>query len=95
MFRDVGCYMFCEKIQGFHQGVDEAFSLTFDGANSRVGTIEVHINEAIVVATIEMPRTGETWFKSTTTKYIEFRSYLKPEHKCITWKKDIPRSFLE
>jgi hypothetical protein len=95
MFRDVGCYRFCEKLQGFHQGVAEAFALTFDGAKARVGTIEVQVNEAIVAATTEMPRTGERWFKSTTTKDIEFRSYLKPEHKCITWKKDIPRSFLE
>ena len=42
-----------------------------------------------------MPKTGERWFKSTTIKDIEFRSYLKPEHKCITFKKDIPRSYLE
>jgi hypothetical protein len=95
MFRDAGCYRFCEKLQGFHQGVAEAFALTFDGAKARVGTIEVQVNEAIVAATTKMPRTGERWFKSTTTKDIEFRSYLKPEHKCITWKKDIPRSFLE
>jgi hypothetical protein len=95
MFRDAGCYRFCEKLQGFHQGVAEAFALTFDGAKAKVGTIEVQVDEAIVAAATKMPRTGERWFKSTTTKDIEFRSYLKPEHKCITLKKDIPRSYLE
>jgi hypothetical protein len=95
MFRDVGCYRYCEKLQGFHQGVAEAFSLTFDGAKAKVGTIELQVNEAIVAATTEIPRTGERWFKTTITKDIEFRSYLKPEHKCIIWKKDIPRSYLE
>jgi hypothetical protein len=95
MFRDVGCYRFCEKLQGFHQGVAEAFALTFDGAKAKVGTIEVQVDEAIVAVVTEMPRTGERWFKSTTIKDIEFRSYLKPEHKCITFKKDIPRSYLE
>jgi len=95
MFRDVGCYRFCEKLQGFHQGVVEAFALTFDGAKAKFGTIEVQVDEVIVTAVTEMPRTGERWFKSTTIKYIEFRSYLKPKHKSITLKKDIPRSNLE
>ena len=83
MFRDVGCYRFCEKLQIFHQGVAEAFVLTFDGAKARVGTIEVQVNEAIIAATTEMSRTGERWFKSTTNKDIEFMSYLNPEQKCI------------
>jgi hypothetical protein len=26
MFRDAGCYRYCEKLQGFHQGVAEAFA---------------------------------------------------------------------
>jgi hypothetical protein len=81
MFRDVGCYRYCEKLQGFHQGVVEAFSLTFDGAKAKVGRIELQVNEAIVVAATKIPRIGERWFKSTITKDIEFRSYLKPEHK--------------
>jgi len=95
MFRDASCYRFCEKLQGFHQGVVEAFALTFDGAKSKVGTIEVQVDEAIVAAATKMPRTGERWFKLTTTKDIQFKSYLKPEKKCITFKKDIPRSYLE
>jgi hypothetical protein len=41
MFRDVGCYIFCEKLQGFHQSVAEAFAFTFDGDKAKVGTIEV------------------------------------------------------
>ena len=79
----------------FHQGVAEAFALTFDGAKGRVGTIEVQVDEAIIAIATEMPRIGERWFNSTTTKDIEFMSYLKPKHKCITLKKDIPRSYLE
>jgi hypothetical protein len=95
MFRDVGCYRYCEKLQGFHQGVVEAFSLTFDGAKAKVGTIEMQVDEAIIAATTELPGTGERWFKTTITKDIEFRSYLKPEHKCIIWQKDTPRVYLE
>ena len=31
LFKDAGCYRFCEKIQGSHQQVAEAFAFTFDG----------------------------------------------------------------
>ena len=48
MFRDVGCYKFCEKLQGFHQGVAEAFALTFDGAKAKVGKSEVRVNEPLL-----------------------------------------------
>jgi hypothetical protein len=43
----------------------------------------------------KLPRTRESWFKTTVTRDVEFRSYLKPEHKSLIWKKDIPMSFLE
>jgi hypothetical protein len=26
MFKDAGCYRFCEKLQGYHQGIAEAFA---------------------------------------------------------------------
>jgi hypothetical protein len=94
MFKDIGCYRFYEKLQGFHQGVAEAFALTFHEAKAKVGTIEVQVDEAIVAVVTEMPRTGERWFKSTTIKDIEFRYYLKPEQKCITLKKNIPQILL-
>ena len=34
--KDVGYYRFCEKIQGSHQQVSEAFSLSFDGLREKV-----------------------------------------------------------
>ena len=36
-FKDVGCYRFCEKIQGSHQQVAEEFSLSFDGSKVVIG----------------------------------------------------------
>ena len=51
MFRNVGCYNFCEKLQGFHQGVVEASALNFDGAKAKVGKIDLQVDEAIVAAT--------------------------------------------
>ena len=36
-FKDVGCYRFCEKIQGSHQQVAKAFALSFDGSKAVIG----------------------------------------------------------
>ena len=53
------------------------------------------MDEDLIEKVIELPRTGESWCKTTITKNVEFRSYLKPEHKNIVWKKSIPTSWLE
>ena len=39
-FKDVGCYRFCEKIQGSHQQVAEAFALSFDSSKALIGREE-------------------------------------------------------
>jgi hypothetical protein len=95
MFKDVGCYNFCQKLESFHQQVAEAFSLSFDGKKAIIGQDEFEIDEALIAEVTELPMTGEKWFKTTVIKNVEFRSYLKPEHRGLIWKKDIPVSFLE
>ena len=73
----------------------EAFALTFDGSKTVIGREEFQVDEALIIEVTELPRTGEIYFKTTITKNVEFRSYLKPEHKNIVWKKSIPTSSLE
>ena len=73
----------------------EAFSLSFDGLKAVISREEFQVDEALIAQVIELLRTGENWFKTTITKNVEFRSYLKPEHKNIVWKKSIPSSWLE
>jgi hypothetical protein len=53
------------------------------------------VDEAAIAEFTGLPRTGDCWFKSTVPSNIEFRSYLQPLHKDLTWKKDIPMSYLE
>ena len=43
----------------------------------------------------ELPSIGEKRFKTIIPKEVEFRSYLKPEHRGIIWKKSVPSSWLE
>ena len=80
-FKDTGCYKFCEKIQGSHQHVAEAFSLSFDGSKALIRKEDFLVDETLIAEVTELPRTGEKWFKTTITKNKEFRSYIKPEHR--------------
>jgi hypothetical protein len=75
--------------------VAEAFALSFNGRKAIIGKEEFQVDEALIADVTELPRTGESWFKTTITKDVEFRSYLKTEHKCLIWKKDIPMSYFE
>jgi hypothetical protein len=95
LFKDAGCYEFCKKVQISHQQVEEYFSLTFDGRKAVIGKDQFLVDETLIAEVTELPRIGENWFKTTVTKEVEFRSYLKLEYKCLIWKKNIPMSFLE
>ena len=57
-FKDVGYYRFCEKIQGSHQQVAEAFALSFDGSKEVIGKEEFHIDETLITKVTELPSTG-------------------------------------
>ena len=75
--------------------MDEAFALSFDGSKELIGKEEFMVDENLIVEVNELPRTGEKWFKTTITKNVEFRSYLKPEHRGVVWKKSVPSTWLE
>ena len=53
------------------------------------------MDETLIVEVTKLPRTGEKWFKTTITKNVEFRSYLKPKHRNVVWKKSVPSTWLE
>ena len=73
----------------------EAFALSFDGSKALIGREEFQVDEALIAKVVELPRNREKYFKTTMMKDVEFRSYLKPEHKNAVWKKIIPSNKLE
>ena len=73
----------------------EASALTFDGSKVVIGREEFHVDEALIAEVTDLPRIGESWFKTNITKNVEFRSYLNLEDNNIVWKKSIPTSWLE
>ena len=58
-FRDASCYKFCEKIQGSHQQVAEAFALSFDGSKALIVKEEFQVDETLIAEVAELPRTRE------------------------------------
>ena len=73
----------------------QAFALSFDGSKALISREEFQVDEALISEVAELPRTGEKWLKTTIMKDVEFRSYLKPKHKNVVWKKSIPSTWLE
>ena len=69
------------------------FSLSVDGSKEIIGKEVFFIDETLIAKVTELPSTGD-WFKTTITKDVEFRSYLKPEHRGVVWKKSVPSSWL-
>jgi hypothetical protein len=95
-FSNAGCIEFVERLQnGCHQSTAEAFAKTFDGNKARVGSMEIRVDEAAIAAATSLPRTGQSWFKTTAPKNLNFRAYLKEEFRHKAWKKGMLVSYLE
>ena len=87
---------YVEKLQnGCHQTTAEAFAKTYDGNKSYVGSLEIIVDEASIAAVTSLPRSGQSWFKMTATKNLNFKAYLKEEFRNNEWKKSIPVFHLE
>jgi hypothetical protein len=54
LFKEVGCYKFCHKLQGYHQGIAKDFAKGFDGFKVHLGPVVMHIDEASVAAATKM-----------------------------------------
>ena len=94
-FKSASVFDYCERLTSFNQQLAEAFAQGYNGRTVKIGKEEFHVDEAAISECIGLPKTGQSWFKTTQSSNIEFRSYLLPTHKEIIWKKDIPITFLE
>jgi hypothetical protein len=89
-FSNVGCMEYVERLQnGCHQSTAEAFAKTFDGNTAYVGSLKIIVDEASITAATSLPRSGQSWFKMTATKNLNFRAYLKEEFRNNAWKKSM------
>ena len=75
--------------------IAETFANSYDGKKATIGSLELIVDEVSIASATGLPRTGQSWFKTTVTKNLDFRSYLKTEFQSITWKKSIHVSYPE
>jgi hypothetical protein len=84
-FSDAGCMGYVERLQnGCRQTTAEAFSKSYNGNRASVGSVEMIVDEAAIATTTNLPRLGQSWFKTIVTKNLKFTAYLKAEFKDIT-----------
>ena len=76
-FRQVGCYRFCEKMQGYHKQIAIDFALNFDGIKTKVGPLEFAVTPDSIAAATEIPRQGEKAIQNSK----EITSCLSYNHK--------------
>ena len=95
LFQEVGCYKFCEKIQGFHQQVAKDFSLSFDVSKAVKGKEEFLIDETLVSEVTELPSTSEKWFKKLSVAVKYRNQFLENKYQDVDWSKGVPREWIK
>ena len=81
-FLNAGCMEYVERLQnGCHQSTVEAFSKTFDGNKACVGSLEIIVDEVAIDAATSLPRSGQSWFKTTATKNLNFRATYRTTYR--------------
>ena len=94
VFQRVGCLSFFQNMQRGHPEVASKFALHFYGIKTKVGNLEFEVSEATIEASIEIPNTGERWFKSMILNATFSKDFLKPDYHKDNLSKGVPRSHL-
>jgi hypothetical protein len=62
-FKCMGCWRFCQKLQGHHLEVSRDFVQNYKSGKTNVGPLEIHVIAYMIAEVTEIPRIGEQWFK--------------------------------
>jgi hypothetical protein len=60
-----GWLVFIQRFEGFNLSVAQQFSHTFDRCRSKVGDIQLELNEEFLRSVIGLPAIGQRWFKNS------------------------------
>jgi len=63
-FKHVGCWRFCQKLEGYHLEVSRDFVKNFNEGKTKVGPVEIHLTTDFISEVTEIPRSGECYFKA-------------------------------
>jgi hypothetical protein len=63
-FKHLGCWRFCQKLQGYHLEVSRDFVQNYMDGKTKIGPLEINVIADMIVEVTEIPRTREQWFKA-------------------------------
>jgi hypothetical protein len=94
-FEQVGCMVFCRKIQGFNMKLTEQFALRFNGFCAVIAGITFQVTKETLSAATEIPPHGERWSKGMPLDVLCYEEFIKPD--CLNGKVEvgIPSRYLQ
>jgi hypothetical protein len=78
-------------MQRGHPEVAKEFSLNFNGTKINVGMIKFDVSEHSIFFSIEIPKSGEKWFKAMPLNSYFSTKFLNPEYQEEKLSKGVPR----
>jgi hypothetical protein len=93
-FQITGWFNFSSKFSGYDYDVAHAFAESFDGNRVKLGNLVFDVIEEFISKSTGFPMNGVRWFKNQSIIYVNLNNFLKPQHKDLEWKNDIPKSWL-
>jgi hypothetical protein len=94
-FINGGWFKFCCKFQGHHEEISKLFSLNFDGFQTQVRNVLVHVVEHSIATTCHLPVKGERWWKKNKLPAGLCNQFLMEEHHNPDWSQGIPNKWLK
>lgn len=88
-------YQFCSAFQGIHTEVAMTFAKNFDGYQTQVGNLIIHISEHSISTAFNLPIDGERWFKKKEILGNFCNQFLTKDHQNPEWSKGIPNTWLK
>ena len=76
-FEQVGCMMFCRKIQGFNMKLAEQFALRFDGFCAVIAGVIFQVTEETLSAVTKIPSHSKRWFKGMPLDMQFYEDFIK------------------
>jgi hypothetical protein len=88
-------FKFCCTFQGHHEEISMLFANNFDGFQTQVGDVIIHVTEHSIAVTCHLPVKGERWWKKRRLPADLCNQFLVAEHQNPDWSQGIPNKWLK
>jgi hypothetical protein len=88
-------FKFCCTFQGHHEEILMLFAKNFNGFQTQVGNVIIHVTEHSIAATCRFPIKGERWWKKIKLPTNLCNHFLVLEHHNPDWSQGIPNKWMK